>query len=183
MKFTSESTFSWFLQSQNICKSSHSIRDSLLSISATQRFNHFCFFKKAYFNFSWKTHLQNHHLPISTLKSKIYLKTQCEKIYPAPLKIKFLPAWELDKFWNYQQCCCIRTEPNSNYIAPGIWSIRNISGSKNWVLGNSLSSYIDTPDTMKILEGFVSKRKKNEQAKNPVHIKKKIIQMCNFEVE
>lgn len=32
------------------------------------------------------------------------------------------------------------------------------------MLGNSLSSHIDTLDTMKILQGFLSKRKKNEQA-------------------
>lgn len=41
------------------------------------------------------------------------------------------------------------------------------------LLGNSLSSHTDAPDTMKILQGFVSKRKKNEQAKSPVQIKKK----------
>lgn len=180
VKVTGEPSFSWFLQSGNICKSSHSTQipyspflllyDLITSVS-----------KKAYFNFAWNTHLQNHLLFTSILKSKIYLKTQWEKIYPAPLKIKFLP--ELDKFWHYQRCCCIRTEPNSSYIAPGIWSITNVRGSKNWMLGNRLSSHIDTPDTMKILQEFVRKGKRNEQAKSPVHIKKEIIQRYNLEFE
>lgn len=41
------------------------------------------------------------------------------------------------------------------------------------MLGNSLSSHIDTPDTMKILQGFVSKGKRNEQAKSLVLILRK----------
>lgn len=51
------------------------------------------------------------------------------------------------------------------------------------MLGNSLSSHIDTPDTMKIPQEFVSKGKKNEQAKSPVHIKKNIIRRCYLEFE
>lgn len=51
------------------------------------------------------------------------------------------------------------------------------------MLGNRLSSHIDTPDTMKILQEFVRKGKRNEQAKSPVHIKKEIIQRYNLEFE
>lgn len=180
VKFTGESRFRWFLQSWNICKSSHSIQIPhspflLLEDVITSGF------KQASFNSAWNTHLQNHLLFTSILKSEIHLKSQCQKIYPAPFKIKFLA--ELDKFWHYQQCCCKRTEPNSSYIAPRIWSIKNWRGSKHWVLGNSLSSHIDTPGTMTILQGFVSKGKRNGQAKSPMHIKEEMMQRCNLELE